>query len=251
MSYNWLRHVVSKYPRTPIIIGGDFNAKSTTWGYAQTDGCGARLEETSEDCNLVIINDPMQHTRIGLHPRQQNSSPDLTLASSGIVRDWSLFTTTWGSDHYPTLLTLNGKRFRTRQRLPRIDWTNYRNMSSLSTPQSLEQIITTLQKARDLSGEQIDCDDNTPAMDAHMANLWKRAQTLTTRHLASGKRHRDLLKMRKQYKLIREYQRTLANEQWHSLCARLEKERGLSKLWQVYRGLSGKRKPHTHSKGQP
>lgn len=41
--------------------------------------------------------------------------PDLTIASHGIVRESAAYSTTRGIDHFPILITLHGKHFRTRQ----------------------------------------------------------------------------------------------------------------------------------------
>lgn len=98
-----------QYPATQTIIGGDFNAKNTTWGYAATDVRGKLLEETMEMNNLMLLNDPFEATRIGLHASQKDTSPDLTFASPGLVTTWKTFDTTWGSDHFPISISLRGK----------------------------------------------------------------------------------------------------------------------------------------------
>lgn len=242
VKYNWLRHLVLRYPHTLIVIGGDFNAKSTTWGYDSTDGRGSCLEAAIDDCGLSLLNDPTLATRVGLHRRQKNTSPDLTIATTGVIRTWSPYTTTWGSDHYPILLTLRGKRFRTRQYLSHIDWQTFRTALRIPQNATLPQFTAAIHSAKAHATEEILCDSATPALDAHLTNLWKRVQTLTTRYLTNGKRHRDLIRIRRQYQIIRQYQRSLSNEHWHSLCAKLGKERGLSRLWSTFRSLSGKRK---------
>lgn len=145
-----------------------------------------------DDCGLQLLNDPTLVTRIGLHPHQQNTSPD---TSHGIVRDWAPYSATWGSDHFPILITLRSKCFRTRQRLTRTDWGAFRAQAVLAGPITLSALINTIQAAQDNALEDIERDSSTPALDAHMANLWKRAHTLTARYNNNGKRHSGLVKL--------------------------------------------------------
>ncbi|XP_040071997.1 uncharacterized protein LOC120844329 [Ixodes scapularis] len=91
----------------------------------------------------------------------------------------------------------------------------------------------------------IECDETTTCMNAHLANLWKRVHELTHRYRYGGKRHRDLMQLKNQYKTIQAHQQLLETETWHSTCAKLGEIPGLQRLWGILRSMLGKKK------GQP
>lgn len=72
-----------------------------------------------------------------------------------------------------------------------------------------------------------------------MFHLLRTADQLTHRHRGQGKRHADLMKLKKHYKLIHEYQKATECK-LHRLCPRLGQKRDVSHLWAIYRSLSGK-----------
>lgn len=242
VSFNWINQLKSQFPCTNMVIGGDFNAKSHTWGYTNTDKRGAALEETAELCNLHLVNDLACATRVGLHPSQRDTIPDLTWTTAGLIRNWSTYSTTWGSDHYPISITLRGKRLRMTKTITRTDWCAFRQALNAHEDHDLSAFIAGVQQASHTASEQVTCYEDTPAIDGHLSNLWKRVEQLTHRYRYNGHRHRDLMRIRHQYKLINSYQKELMNDHWNDLCSSLSKERGLSKLWRIYRGLAGKSK---------
>lgn len=207
VSFNCINQLTSQFPCTNIVIGGDFNAKSHTWGYPNTDKRGAALEETAELCNLHLVNDLTSATRVGLHSTQRDTIPDLTWATAGLIRNWSTYSTTWGSDHYPISIALRSKRLRSMKQITRTDWTAFRQALNAHEDQDLSAFIAAVQQASQTATEHVACYEDTPAIDGHLSNLWKRVELLTHRYRNNGHRHRDLMRIRHQYKLINSYQR--------------------------------------------
>lgn len=85
---------------TRIVIGGDFNAKSTVWGGAVEDARGERLAEVFNRFNLTVINDGSGPTFVG--HGGGSSFIDITVASLGMyadVREWRLRDEETLSDH--------------------------------------------------------------------------------------------------------------------------------------------------------
>ncbi|KAH7934259.1 hypothetical protein HPB49_023893 [Dermacentor silvarum] len=97
-------------------------------------------------------------------------------------------------------------------------------------------------EARPEARETIPCDDTTSHMDMHLANLWRKVNRLTQQYRYKGKRHKDLMRLKHQYRLIKEYQQQLEADTWHNTCAKLGREPGLKRLWQILRSLLGRKR---------
>lgn len=51
-----LDEIIDRMREHPMLIGGDFNSKSTLWGSNRTDGRGALVEEWAAQNDLRLIN---------------------------------------------------------------------------------------------------------------------------------------------------------------------------------------------------
>jgi len=83
-----------------LIIGGDMNATSTTWGANNTNDRGTILEDFITIHNLTIINDPTQPPTFSTG--QGTSYIDVTLAKGNIshqTTDWRVLEDQTSSDH--------------------------------------------------------------------------------------------------------------------------------------------------------
>ncbi|CAH2107634.1 unnamed protein product [Euphydryas editha] len=72
----------------PVLVLGDFNAKSTAWGSPRTDARGAAVEEWAAAADLVLLNRGSAQTCVR---RWGGSIVDLSFASPGVaarVRSW-------------------------------------------------------------------------------------------------------------------------------------------------------------------
>ncbi|KAH7976291.1 hypothetical protein HPB52_011108 [Rhipicephalus sanguineus] len=240
-SFTWLGKVQAQAGSLPIVVGGDFNAKHPSWGYVKTDSRGRALHDAIEMSTLNVCNIPDRPTRIGLHTRQQDTTPDLTLATPGLIRGWDVDSTTWGSDHLPIIITLNRKKIREKNEVVAFDGKKFR-VATGNGFTDFEGLSAMIAEARPEARETIPCDDTTTRMDAHLANLWRKASRLTKQYRHKGKRHRDLMSLKRQYQLIKEYQELLEADEWHNTCAKLGREPGLKRLWGILRSLLGRKK---------
>ncbi|KAJ0169191.1 hypothetical protein K1T71_015318 [Dendrolimus kikuchii] len=88
---SWLYEVgtvVARNHSRPVLVLGDFNAKSTAWGSPRTCARGEALEQWAITKGLVIMNRGSVHTCVRQHG---GSIVDLTFASPALarrVRDW-------------------------------------------------------------------------------------------------------------------------------------------------------------------
>jgi Endonuclease-reverse transcriptase len=84
----------------PVIICGDLNAHSTSWGAAHSNQRGKILEKIARDSNFTILNNG--EPTLQRNPRTNYTAPDTTLVSDQIINKyaWNVAKTTLGSDHY-------------------------------------------------------------------------------------------------------------------------------------------------------
>lgn len=208
-------------PNTPILVGGDFNAHRTAWGYSTNSARGTKLIEMAENTNLQLINDTVHSTRISLHPSQNDTTPDLTWASPGLAKSWVPYSTSWGSDHLPILITLRGKRIRDGRNIQQrihLDWGTFRDrLLQYDPPTSLEMMAEIIRSSSVAASEYIKCEEDSPTLDNHPANVCKRMEYLTQLYRSTGRRHNQLPRIRNQYKIINHYEKQLSNENWANL----------------------------------
>lgn len=157
--------------------------------------------------NVHLINDTTYFTRIALHPNHTDTTPDLTWASPGLVKTWAPYSTTWGSDYLPVLVTPRGKRIRDRQTTRfHLNWATLREkLLQYDPPSSLKEMTGIIRNSYFASAETITCDETSPPFDNHLANLWKRMEYLTQLYRTSGRRHSLLRRMRDQCRTITAY----------------------------------------------
>ena len=95
-----LRRLLLELP-TPVLVVGDFNAHSTTWGCNYTGPRGRILETFICDESLCVLNTG-QRTHFTM-PSGQTSALDLSLASPQLAQlfTWSVNDEPLGSDHFP------------------------------------------------------------------------------------------------------------------------------------------------------
>ncbi|KAG0426131.1 hypothetical protein HPB47_026745 [Ixodes persulcatus] len=234
--FQWVRDIQQRAGSHPIIIGGDLNAQHPAWGYRRADPRGNALHDAMEMSALDLVNAPDTSTKWGCTP--DSATPHRTLPLR--LQDF---------DHYPILITLNRKKMRKRSTRARIDWNMYRQLTQQQPFDSFEQLASIIYKAKPAASEMIECDETTTCMDAHLANLWKRVHELTHRYRYGGKRHRDLMQLKKQYKSIQSHQQLLETETWHSTCAKLGEIPGILRLWGILRSILGKKKGQPPLKG--
>ncbi|KFM76920.1 Hypothetical protein in type-1 retrotransposable element R1DM, partial [Stegodyphus mimosarum] len=95
-----LQHLMNHHRTEHVLIAGDFNAHSTTWGYADSTPKGRCIEDFLNSWNLAIHNDPEgPPTFETIHAR---GWPDLTVTShqlAPLIQDWTVVQEISLSDH--------------------------------------------------------------------------------------------------------------------------------------------------------
>ena len=91
-----------------VALLGDFNAHSTTWGAAETDTAGRKLEQVLLAGGLSVCNDSEEGT-IWTIPGRPPRFPDLTILSDSVesrLEEWYVGEDV-GSDHLPVVIGLS------------------------------------------------------------------------------------------------------------------------------------------------
>ena len=97
------RRLLQELP-APVLLIGDFNSHSNSWGCDHTGPRGRVLESLLCDQSLCVLNTG-QRTHFTL-PTGQTSALDLSLASPRLAEllTWSVYDDPLGSDHFPVWL---------------------------------------------------------------------------------------------------------------------------------------------------
>lgn len=85
-------------------------------------------------------------------------------------------------------------------------------------------------------------EEDTPAPDHHLINLWTTHHQLLHRYITRGKHYHDLEKLRLKHKESKRYERELANTRWLEHCESFNKHTTNRKLWKTFRAPNGKKK---------
>lgn len=101
-----LRSIISSLP-SPILVMGDFNTHHTMWGSHFCDGFAPVLVYIIDDVNLCVLNDGSPTRRVLPH-QNSKSVVDLSLSSASIssLISWKVLSSSYGSDHFPILLSI-------------------------------------------------------------------------------------------------------------------------------------------------
>jgi ribonuclease HI len=92
-----------------LLITGDFNGHSPSWGYQDLNSRGEEIEDWMIDNNLLLINRPEDKPTCLSRAWKTTSTPDLAIATEDIEKicDRQVKEQLGGSDHLPVLLTLS------------------------------------------------------------------------------------------------------------------------------------------------
>jgi len=240
--------------RPNTILLGDFNAHSTLFGGNITDKLGDTLEKFIDDNNLILLND-----RTGTHikPNGDTTAIDLTIASPNLSMkcNWSVESTSLGSDHYPILINLNEppitSSYNTHRYIyKRANWQDFKESSKITFSNDLKnEDITTY--CSNINRAIINAADHSIPV-CHAKNrcrkvpYWNKkcSDAIFNRNKAEKKMKRtkdlqDCIHYRLQKAIA---QRTLRIEQynyWTDYCNSLNNNTNLTSVWRMAKKMTG------------
>lgn len=117
----------------PVIVMGDFNSHHISWGSYKCDPFSHLLLDLLDNLNLCIINDGSPTRRVLPH-QNPKSAVDLTITSPSLSSSclWKRLSSTFGSDHFPILISLHSQSYiaidpcpLVRYRLSKANWDDF------------------------------------------------------------------------------------------------------------------------------
>ena len=138
-----LRSIISSIPG-PVLVMGDFNAHHILWGCYYCDGFSPLLVDMIDDVNLCIVNDGSPTRRV--NPNQNpKTAVDLSLCSPSLASQlsWNVLPSSYGSDHFPILLSLNNRHMSPPAFKPLLPY-NLKKANWLDFSSSVDDMIESL-----------------------------------------------------------------------------------------------------------
>lgn len=104
-----LYSTISSLP-SPILCMGDFNGHHISWGSYYSDAFSIALLDIFDDLNVCLLNDGSPTRRV-LPTQNPKSAVDLSFCSPSLSSStsWSVLPNTYGSDHYPILMSISNR----------------------------------------------------------------------------------------------------------------------------------------------
>lgn len=101
--------ILSSVPH-PLILLGDLNAHHTSWGSSHIDTFALSLLDVFDVANLCVVNDGSP-TRRAYPTQNPKSAVDLTICSASLASliSWSVLPLSYGSDHFPIIVSIPNK----------------------------------------------------------------------------------------------------------------------------------------------
>ena len=96
-------------PAESCMVLGDFNSRSTCWGYDDTDTRGDEVEDWQIDNNMILLNMPEDTPTLYSRRWMTTSAPDLAFATADLSPKLTrtVLHPLGGSDHRPVKLSIN------------------------------------------------------------------------------------------------------------------------------------------------
>ena len=145
-----------------LLVSGDFNGHSPSWGYKDLNTRGEQIEDWMLDNKLVLINKPDDKPTCLSRAWKTTSHPDLAMATDDVQKQCirTVEDQLGGSDHLPILIHINSfKPPPVRRKGPswnykKADWPKYESLTDkftadagISEENSLDQNVSILTNA--------------------------------------------------------------------------------------------------------
>lgn len=234
-----LAQMKPRHKKEAIIIGGDFNAPHEQWGYKRSHPRGKALKSKSKELGFVSINEPGTPTRIGLHAKQADTTPDLTWATKNVKANWRTMQDAMGSDHLPIKIELPTKD-RYKRDAPFIRWDKFRE--TIQTATSSLPLDQQIQLAIKAATKTYKVKEGTPNPDLHLLNLWAARLQAQQRYRKAKHNVRFKIKLNIATAKAKYYTKELKRQIWRRHCNSFNEKTGLRRMWRTYKGMSGKKR---------
>ena len=123
-------HNIKVEPQS-LIITGDFNSHSPSWGYEQFNSKGEEVENWIAENWLILINKPDDPDTFYSRTWTTTNTSDLAIATDGIqgIAEREVSSQLGGRDHRPVIISIKGQTQPHRNKLP-ASW-NYKKPTGM------------------------------------------------------------------------------------------------------------------------
>lgn len=234
---------------TPFLLLGDFNSHHQSWGSTITNSDGEYLLEILDSFNLCVLNTGAPTRRT--NPNENFSAVDLSICTPSLasLMSWSPLTSTFGSDHFPLIITSPIKGRNTPKPKPRIkhklydaDWSTYKTRVEFKITQipdlnELDRATAFAKCIIDAADEIFPIKDNSsrkipfpPWWDSECAEAVHRRK-MAEKEYACDMSDEKLLLLQTAVKSTRELLREKKQQGWKAFCSSLSPNTSPSLVW--------------------
>jgi ribonuclease HI len=216
------------------VVVGDFNAHHQLWGSPSADTRGREICDIIDDLALCSLNDgsPTYHRTSSGY-----SHLDLCIVTPSLVSSsWTVHSDQWGSDHFPTLITvpgLNGIKSKTAKVT---DWRKYRTLVESKLREGVQ-----LQEAMAQAKREATMSTKVPYKAPPIDHRYTRLQAQRNRSQRKVRRTGDLVEIERERKFQAAAKRHLIylkKMQFARFCSSLSRQPSLGKVWNMVRAMS-------------
>lgn len=235
-----LFHFLRSFPQhRDILLGGDFNAPNTIWGYSNTLRSGRLLHAHTMQHSYTLINTPDTPTRDG-HATQRHTTPDLTFHhGSNPPETWQVLPDTLLSDHHIIQITLTLTHKPKKRVITQTNWDRFRLLRARETTTNYDLWIGSLRRTRSQTTTTIEADTPSDHPDPHLMRLWRRRKRLLSRIRIQPRNTQLRQKLDTLNTDILVHCSTLETTNWNRICDSMNSSLHTKSPWFLLRSLLG------------
>lgn len=241
------------------IICGDFNSHNTLWGSKINDRNGRVIEEIIEDLNLVVLNSG-EGTRYDVNTGK-SSALDLSIVSAqlGVRVEWKmLIDEEMGSDHFPIILTIDGKTKideqvqEERWDYKKANWEKFQIICNNNIEENIihndvnifnERIIKAIMQAAKgaipMRKTKKGAKPAVPWWNEECSRLIKERKACL-RKVKKTMLADDLIKFKKAKAMAQRVIRNRKKEYWQDYCSKISYDSSVKDVWNKIKAMAGK-----------
>ena len=244
-----------------ILITGDLNGHSYSWGNLNNDTRGDVIESFTDRNNLCILNDgsPTYLKPQAQHSQNPTSAIDLSICTPGLALKcaWEVLPDTHGSDHYPILISQPPTSGDTNQGGDPSHWVfskaDWEQFADLCMDKITSDILHDQDPLSSFVGHVIDAATDSiprattvpkksnPWFDEECREMLKTRRALDRKvHRGGGPRAETLMTFRRTQAQARRLFTQKKRESWTSYVSQLNTNTPIKYVWNRVRKISGK-----------
>lgn len=236
-----------------LVIGGDFNAPNSTWGYSYSTVKGRQLWQDSQDLCLTLITDPTDPTRTG-NSVTRDTTPDLTFTKNVKDATWRNTGADLGSDHMilETVLPTSDKPTPVKKEFKWTDWEEFRSVrkarQDTTSISDIEEWTRGLNADTRNATKTIATEAQTDRMDSRLARLIEAKASILTRWKSQRLNRKLRKKVAELNRNIEQHCQILCKQQWDELCNSVDGQLHNGQTWKLLKHLLDNTKTKSHQR---